>query len=445
MTNNTSNYDNSKTYTFPKGTTLQKSSIISVLCRICYDGDKDEELIQPCSCKGTVAFVHKSCLETWLGESNTTACELCHTAFKTERTPRYTSRQSVWQWIRNPSGLATAVRSDIVACAVITPLAIVITYVCLFSSEYYNQKKFSNVPAARWTSVSLLVMIGIMLIGYYLWVYSVIRMHARMWYNWWQRTCDVRYIAPIAVEADVAATNDDTTSVSRDISVPSENSNFSSDTNQATVIEMKELLKHIPPKQVQSKSHETTVIEIENIQDSTHSCTVKTQPLVLKDDQQASCSTAPIMQNANQPPPIKAGKKDMHTQTKEQFLNIRSPNVAACVSAGVSANQQFSKEQVDDLVILGNTGCKEDQHDNIADEFGSIGISENLFSKELLPSVSEYGNIECKGNKPAFSSTASQSEAVEPRESQRTIDSQCQDRSQHVVGDISSQVSSSDR
>nr|CAI5841305.1 unnamed protein product [Callosobruchus analis] len=285
-------------------------------------------------------------------------------------------------------------------------------------------------------------------------------MHVSLWYDWLQMTCAVRYIAPIAVQADVAATNDDTTSVSRDISVHSENSNFSSDTNQATVIEMKELLKHIPPKQVQSKSHETTVIEIENIQDSTHSCTVKTQPLVLKeieniqdsthsctvktqplvlkDDQQASCSTAPIMQNANQPPPIKAGKKDMHTQTKEQFLNIRSPNVAACVSAGVSANQQFSKEQ-------GNTGCKEDQHDNIADEFGSIGISENLFSKELLPSVSEYGNIECKGNKPAFSSTASQSEAVEPRESQRTIDSQCQDRSQHVVGDISSQVSSSDR
>nr|CAH7725035.1 unnamed protein product [Callosobruchus chinensis] len=448
MTNNTSNHDNSKTYTFPKGTTLQKSSIISVLCRICYDGDKDEELIQPCSCKGTVAFVHKSCLETWLGESNTTACELCHTTFKTERTPRYNTQQSVWQWIRtNPSGLATAVRSDIVACAVITPLAIVITYICLFSSEYYNQKKFSNVPAARWTSVSLLIMIGIMLIGYYLWVYSVIRMHARMWYNWWQRTCDVRYIAPIGVEADAAVTNDDTTSVSRDISVPSEISNFSSDTNQATVIEMKELLKHMPPKHVQSKSHEMTVIEIENTQNGGHTfsactenmehsmssdiCNIqKTQPLILKDDQQPTCSTAPIIQKANQPTPDDAYKtQDIDTQTKGQFSSTRSPYIAACVSAGISANQQFSKK---------------DQH-NIADEFGSIGISEKLFSKELLSSVSEYDTKECKGNKQPFSSTASQSEELEPCESQVSVDSQYQGRSQHVMGDVSSQVNSSDR
>lgn len=33
-----------------------------------------------------------------------------------------------------------------------------------------------------------------MLMGYYLWVYSVIRLNARLWYNWWQRSCIVRYI-----------------------------------------------------------------------------------------------------------------------------------------------------------------------------------------------------------------------------------------------------------
>ncbi|XP_056648476.1 E3 ubiquitin-protein ligase MARCHF3-like [Diorhabda sublineata] len=145
---------------------------------------------------GTVAFVHRSCLETWLGESNTTTCELCHQIFNTERVPRYTSAKSVWYWCWRSNGSAQDVRSDLVACAIITPLTIIITYVCLFSSEYYNQVKFSSVPAARWTSVSLLIMIGIMLIGYYMWVYSTIRMHARRWYNWWQRTCNVRYIPP---------------------------------------------------------------------------------------------------------------------------------------------------------------------------------------------------------------------------------------------------------
>ncbi|RZC43119.1 E3 ubiquitin-protein ligase MARCH2-like [Asbolus verrucosus] len=174
-------------------------SIISVLCRICYDNEKDEPLIAPCHCKGTVAFVHRSCLERWLAESNTTMCELCHVVFRTERSPKYTSQQSIWRWLKShhtPGGIGRGVRSDIIACTVITPVAIIITYVCLFSSDYYNQKKFILVPAARWTSVSLLIMIGIMLIGYYLWVYSVIRLHSRMWYNWWQRECTVRYIPP---------------------------------------------------------------------------------------------------------------------------------------------------------------------------------------------------------------------------------------------------------
>ncbi|XP_072380457.1 E3 ubiquitin-protein ligase MARCHF3-like [Diabrotica undecimpunctata] len=172
------------------------SSIISLVCRICYDSEKDEDLITPCNCKGTVAFVHRSCLETWLGESNTASCELCHAVFQTERVPRYTSGISIWHWCWKSNGSAQDVRSDVVACTIITPLTIIITYVCLFSSEYYNQIKFASVPAARWTSVTMLIMIGIMLIAYYMWVYSTIRMHARRWYNWWQRTCNVRYIPP---------------------------------------------------------------------------------------------------------------------------------------------------------------------------------------------------------------------------------------------------------
>ncbi|XP_050304487.1 E3 ubiquitin-protein ligase MARCHF3-like [Anthonomus grandis grandis] len=179
---------------------VHKLSVASVHCRICYDNEKEEDLIAPCHCKGTVAFVHRSCLETWLGESGTSICELCHQYFKTERTPKFSSVKSIWQWLRyGHSYPGTGVRSDIVACAIITPLAILVTYICLYSSEYYSQQKFSQIPAAKWTSISLLIMISVMLFGYYLWVHSVIRLHARMWYSWWQRTCVVRYIPPSTV------------------------------------------------------------------------------------------------------------------------------------------------------------------------------------------------------------------------------------------------------
>lgn len=147
-----------------------------------------------------MAFIHRSCLETWLAESNTTSCELCHHVYRTERSPKYTARRSIWQWFRHPPqnlGFhVRGLRSDLLACTLLTPLAIVVTYVCLFSADYYNQQKFSNIPAAKWTSVSLLVMVSIMLMGYYLWVYMVIRYHSRVWYYWWQRDCVVRYLPP---------------------------------------------------------------------------------------------------------------------------------------------------------------------------------------------------------------------------------------------------------
>ncbi|KAL3268816.1 hypothetical protein HHI36_007912 [Cryptolaemus montrouzieri] len=176
-----------------------QGSVISVLCRICYGADSNEELITPCRCKGTVAYVHRSCLETWLAEANATNCELCHQVFHTERTPKYTTCQSLWKWFRyqpTANEVGRGIIGDLLACAAITPMAIIITYVCLFSSDYYNQKKFQAMAAAKWTSVSLLVMIGIMLVGYYMWVFSIIKLHMNVWYNWWQRECIVRYIPP---------------------------------------------------------------------------------------------------------------------------------------------------------------------------------------------------------------------------------------------------------
>ncbi|XP_045474863.1 E3 ubiquitin-protein ligase MARCHF3-like [Harmonia axyridis] len=180
----------------------EQASVFSIVCRICYDADSNEELITPCRCKGTVAYVHRSCLETWLAEANATNCELCHQAFHTERTPKYTTCQSLWRWLRyqpTANEVGRGIIGDMLACAAITPMAVVITYVCLFSSDYYNQKKFQALTAAKWTSVSLLVMIGIMLVGYYMWVFSIIKLHMTVWYNWWQRECIVRYIPPSSI------------------------------------------------------------------------------------------------------------------------------------------------------------------------------------------------------------------------------------------------------
>lgn len=51
------------------------------ICRICYQSDG--ALIEPCSCKGTIAFMHNHCLEEWLEVKNgSLCCELCASKFK---------------------------------------------------------------------------------------------------------------------------------------------------------------------------------------------------------------------------------------------------------------------------------------------------------------------------------------------------------------------------
>ncbi|CAG9813252.1 unnamed protein product [Phaedon cochleariae] len=51
-------------------------------CWICYDGDKKEQLIQPCDCTGDVSSVHHECLRRWLMESASASneplrCKVC--------------------------------------------------------------------------------------------------------------------------------------------------------------------------------------------------------------------------------------------------------------------------------------------------------------------------------------------------------------------------------
>lgn len=40
------------------------------MCRICMEETDNRRLLRPCKCKGTQAFVHQNCLETWLRHKN---------------------------------------------------------------------------------------------------------------------------------------------------------------------------------------------------------------------------------------------------------------------------------------------------------------------------------------------------------------------------------------
>jgi hypothetical protein len=51
-------------------------------CRVCFEEDDEEQLIAPCSCKGTSKFIHKACLKMWIEASrNNKKCPSCKSAY----------------------------------------------------------------------------------------------------------------------------------------------------------------------------------------------------------------------------------------------------------------------------------------------------------------------------------------------------------------------------
>lgn len=67
-------------------------------CRICHEGMVSGELLSPCQCSGSLAMVHRACLEYWLTSSNSGHCELCHHQFALERLPKPLTEVGIRTW-----------------------------------------------------------------------------------------------------------------------------------------------------------------------------------------------------------------------------------------------------------------------------------------------------------------------------------------------------------
>ena len=70
----------------------------AILCRICYSSENGkEQLLQPCNCSGTMGLLHRTCLERWLSQSNSTRCEICNFEFDIKKIPRSFSQVSAFR------------------------------------------------------------------------------------------------------------------------------------------------------------------------------------------------------------------------------------------------------------------------------------------------------------------------------------------------------------
>ncbi|KAI7989275.1 putative E3 ubiquitin ligase SUD1 [Camellia lanceoleosa] len=64
-----------------------------VECRICQDEDEDSNMETPCSCCGSLKYVHRRCIQRWCNKKGDSVCEIRHQPFK----PGYTAPPPMFQ------------------------------------------------------------------------------------------------------------------------------------------------------------------------------------------------------------------------------------------------------------------------------------------------------------------------------------------------------------
>lgn len=165
--------------------------ISSMVCRICQTNTANEVLISPCHCKGSMAYVHLSCLERWLNQSSRSYCELCKYQYSAIETQRYGFCEGLWLWIRHPRN-RTHVQSDFLIAILLTIVTAGLVCVCVLGMHYFVIEAKKLGMSKLWTKVVVCGFLGTVIIGYIVTIYLLIKDELVPWYHWWKNTVDVR-------------------------------------------------------------------------------------------------------------------------------------------------------------------------------------------------------------------------------------------------------------
>eukprot|EP00063_Salmo_salar_P008350 XP_013983185.1 PREDICTED: E3 ubiquitin-protein ligase MARCH3-like isoform X2 [Salmo salar] len=155
-------------------------------CRICHEGGGVGELLSPCECAGTLAMVHRGCLEHWLTASNSSRCELCHHQYSLERLPK-----PLTEWLGSPAiqHQRRTLCGDVICFLFITPLASLSGWLCVQGAmDLY----FSNSMEA----VGLMVLTLALFTIYCFWTVVSLRYHIHLFRTWKQTDQRVRLQIP---------------------------------------------------------------------------------------------------------------------------------------------------------------------------------------------------------------------------------------------------------
>ncbi|XP_068633571.1 uncharacterized protein [Battus philenor] len=170
------------------------------ICRICFGGASRERLARPCACRGTVAAVHRSCLERWLLQAATSHCELCRHHYVVTRTHKWSWWRAALAWAR--AGGARALAADASRGAALAAGALLGTARALRACDAALQagaRRGGLVALAANVFSSLLIgLVGALNGLLTTWMLLKVQEHQAAWRAWRDSTLHVRVLLPDA-------------------------------------------------------------------------------------------------------------------------------------------------------------------------------------------------------------------------------------------------------
>lgn len=172
-------------------------------CRICHDRNLSERNLSPCYCRGSLALVHLSCLQSWLATSDTSHCEICGYQYSVIRIPKYPILKSMWYWYSSQRNTVEgrSILKNMSSLVFDAPLVFSLNYLWLTKvdgvlermEEYARESLYlfddNMMMVARMVNISLICPVGI-LSGGLLMVFAVrILDLVRRWYLWYRKEC----------------------------------------------------------------------------------------------------------------------------------------------------------------------------------------------------------------------------------------------------------------
>ncbi|XP_077543605.1 uncharacterized protein LOC144155803 [Haemaphysalis longicornis] len=160
------------------------------ICRICHEGDQQEELASFCKCSGTMGLLHASCLEHWLNAQNVDHCELCRHRFPTSA--QFSTARRFFHWaLYSETRVQRAVLGDLFCFALLAPVAVLTCLLCAHSAS----KKALH--GHVWESAGLVMVAALLLTACVAWSFLTIRFHYRTFQSWQSMNPARRIVAPV--------------------------------------------------------------------------------------------------------------------------------------------------------------------------------------------------------------------------------------------------------